>query len=209
MQAEMKQRWLSRLLSALGPLIALGVVVLLFGVADHYQEEGGRFLSRANFQRVSVNTATVAVAALGMTFIIIAGGIDLSAGTALALCATVLAYGLKENYSPTLAIAACLVTGCLCGLLNGLLISRLRLIPFIVTLGTMSVYLGVAKQIANETTVRPDRYTQVPGWLQDFLSTRNDALHFGMPLGVWVALGLALLVGLVLKQTVFSRHVFA
>ena len=83
------------------------------------------------------------------------------------------------------------------------------MIPFIVTLGTMSVYLGIAKQIARETTVRPDRYTQVPVWLRDFLSTRTEALHFGLPLGVWVALVLSLLVGFVLKYTVFSRHVFA
>lgn len=207
--SDSKPLMANRLLSALGPLIALGVVVLLFGVADHFQEHGGKFLTHANFQRISVNTATVAVAALGMTFIIIAGGIDLSAGTALALSATVLAHGLKAGYSPPLAIGCCLLTGCACGLLNGVLISSLRMIPFIVTLGTMSVYLGIAKQIARETTVRPDRYTQVPVWLRDFLSTRTEALHFGLPLGVWVALILALLVGFVLKYTVFSRHVFA
>ena len=102
--SDSKPLMATRLLSALGPLIALGVVVLLFGVADHFQEYGGKFLTHANFQRISVNTATVAVAALGMTFIIIAGGIDLSAGTALALSATVLAHGLKEGYSPPLAI---------------------------------------------------------------------------------------------------------
>lgn len=208
MKTALKQI-LPRLAGTLGPLIALMVVTLLFGIADNSQEFGGKFLSFSNFQRISVNTATVAVAALGMTFIIIAGGIDLSAGTALALCATVLAYCLKENYSLGLALLCCLLTGCGCGLLNGMLISGLRMIPFIVTLGTMSIYLGIAKLIAKETTVRPDRLTQVPDWMREFLSTREGALMGGFPLGIWVALGLAILVGLVLKYTVFSRHVFA
>ncbi|HBN79196.1 MAG TPA: ABC transporter permease [Planctomycetaceae bacterium] len=203
------QRWLLNLLSAIGPLIALGVVVLLFGVADQYQENGGNFLTVSNFQSVSRNTATVAVAALGMTFIIISGGIDLSAGTGMALCATVLAFALKADYSAAVSISLCLLTGCLCGLINGLLISFLRMIPFIVTLGTMSIYLGIAKLIAKETTVRPNRLEQVPEWLRQFTSTRNDALLMGLPVGVWVALGLAILVAGVLRYTVFSRHVFA
>ncbi|MBB01518.1 MAG: ABC transporter permease [Rubinisphaera brasiliensis] len=200
---------LPSLLRLLGPLIALGVVVAVFGIADQYQEFGGKFLTFSNFQRISVNTATVAVAALGMTFIIIAGGIDLSAGTGLALCATVVAYCLKADYSPLVSLGCGILMGCGCGLLNGVLISWLRMIPFIVTLGTMSIYLGIAKQIAKETTVRPDRYEQVPVWMREFLSTRDSALVAGMPLGVWVALGLAILVAIALRYTVFSRHVFA
>jgi len=203
------RRYFTHLMTAIGPLIALGVVVMLFGIADAYQPNGGKFLSFSNMQRMSVNMATVAVAALGMTFIIIAGGIDLSAGTAMALCATVLAYCLKEDMAPSLAFGLCLLTGCVCGLINGVLISSLRMIPFIVTLGTMSIYLGVAKLIAKETTVRPNRLEQVPEWMRQFLSTREDALVFGLPSGVWVALILSLIVAAVLKYTVFSRHVFA
>ncbi|MBL4885331.1 MAG: ABC transporter permease [Planctomycetaceae bacterium] len=201
--------WIKHIFSALGPLIALIVVVAIFGVADHFQEFGGKFLTTNNFQRVCVNTSTVAVAALGMTFIIIAGGIDLSAGTALALCSTVLAYSLKADCSPALAITFCLLTGCSCGLLNGVLISGLRMIPFIVTLGTMSIYLGVAKLVADNTTVRPDRLTQVPEWMRFFLSTRDQALVFGLPMGVWFVLALSLMVAIVLRYSVFSRHVFA
>ncbi|MCA8986578.1 MAG: ABC transporter permease [Planctomycetaceae bacterium] len=198
-----------RLLELLGPLIALVVVFLAFGVADSLQEKGGNFLSKNNVQRIAVNTATVAVAGLGMTFIIISGGIDLSAGTAMALSATVLAYALLHDCSAGLAVVLCLLTGVGCGLINGLLISGLRMIPFIVTLGTMSIFLGLAKLIAKETTVRPDRTTQVPEWLRQFLSTREDALVAGMPMGVWVMLLLALMVAAVLRYTVFSRHVFA
>lgn len=201
--------WTKHVFGALGPLIALFVVVAVFGVADNFQEFGGKFLTTNNFQRICVNTSTVAIAALGMTFIIIAGGIDLSAGTAMAFCATVLAYFLKEDYGPTLAITFCVLTGCACGLLNGLLISGLRMIPFIVTLGTMSIYLGVAKLLAHETTVRPDRLTQVPEWIRMFLSTRDQALIAGLPLGVWGVFILSLIVAFVLRYSVFSRHVFA
>jgi len=201
--------WVKHIFVALGPLIALFVVVAIFGVADHFQADGGRFLTTSNFLRICTNTSTVAVAALGMTFIIIAGGIDLSAGTALALCATVLAYFLKADYSPSIAITLCLLTGCLCGLINGLLISGLKMIPFIVTLGTMSIFLGVAKLIANQTTVRPSRETQIPQWLQAYLSTRDYASVAGLPLGVWGVLVLSIIVAIALRYTVFSRHVFA
>ncbi len=201
--------WFRHIFVAIGPLIALFVVVAIFAVADHFQTDGGRFLTAGNFLRICTNTSTVAVAALGMTFIIIAGGIDLSAGTALALCATVLAYFLKADYNPAIAIALCLMTGCLCGLINGLLISGLKMIPFIVTLGTMSIFLGVAKLIANQTTVRPSRETQIPQWLQAYLSTRDYATIGGLPLGVWGVLVFSILVAVALRYTVFSRHVFA
>jgi len=274
---------LSLLGSVLGPFVALGAVVLFFGIADYFTSDNPTFFTGSNFRTVAVQTATIAVAALGMTVVIIAGGIDLSAGTALALCATVLAWclkydvallvlegenvasvasqldeatsraerlprlieradsedgrqslrdeqaqleqqipGLSENldriqqrsasitpYTPMVAVAVSIVTGCLCGLLNGALISALRVVPFIVTLGTMQVYLGLAKIIANETTVRPDRATQVPDWMVEFTSIRSEALVGGLPMGVWLTLALAAVLALVLRYTVFSRHAYA
>jgi ribose transport system permease protein len=194
---------------ALGPFLALGVVIAFFALADRWHDGGGSFLSARNFSTISVQTATVAVAALGMTIVIIAGGIDLSAGTAIALCATVLAWCLKRDWPPAVAVALGLATGCLTGFLNGLLISGLRVVPFIVTLGTMTVYLGIAKMVAEETTIRPDLARQVPHWLQDLLSTRVDALWLQLPLGVWLTLGLALLLAAVLRYSVFGRHVYA
>ena len=86
--------------TVLGPLVALVFVVGVFTIADNLQADGGRFATLRNAQNVLVQSATVAVAALGMTMIIISGGIDLSAGTTMALCATVLAWFLREDYSP-------------------------------------------------------------------------------------------------------------
>jgi ribose transport system permease protein len=241
----------------LGPFLALGLVVAFFGIADRFQADGGAFLSQRNVRALSVQTATVAVAALGMTAIIIAGGIDLSAGTALSLCACVLAWSLRSDignpelftrnmaelagrndangggfdagesnpdsergdgrdgkltiskWTPPLAIVLCILAGCACGLINGALISFLRVVPFIVTLGTMTIYLGVAKWLSDNTTIRPDKATQVPAWLANFSSIRTDALWFGFPAGVWLALVLAAALSLVLRYTVFSRYVFA
>ncbi len=282
-----RSRW-SLLGSTLGPFLALSVVVMFFGIADGAQEGGGHFLTHDNIRAVSVQTATVAVAALGMTVIIIAGGIDLSAGTCLALCATVLAWCLKEDaamlivhgdsvagaeqklkdaedrlnriprhldrakrqkkpdldhiaeleaeesdlraaipgmeerleslkaaspsvtpFTPALAVTAGILTGCLAGMLNGLLVSYLRVVPFIVTLGTMRLYLGLAKEVASETTVRPDKQHQIPEWLFEFLSIRDEALWGGMPLGVWLILLFAGALSAVLRFTVFGRYVFA
>jgi ribose transport system permease protein len=212
---------------ALGPFLALGIVVLFFGCAEFGQalwnwhfhssdsfgafwsDYDGRFWSIHNGRTVLAQTSTVAVAALGMTLVIIAGGIDLSAGTALALSSTVLAWCLMKEASAGLAVAAALLTGVGCGLLNGLLVSGLRIVPFIITLGTMRFFLGLSKWVANDTTVRPRAADQVPGWLPALVSTRTESSLLGVPSGVWLVLLLALLLSALLRYTVFGRHVFA
>ncbi|HVX63273.1 MAG TPA: ABC transporter permease [Pirellulales bacterium] len=202
-------------LAALGPLLGLAAVIAFFAVADYWQG-GASFLTLRNLHATSVQASTVAVAALGMTVIIISGGIDLSAGTALALSATVLAHCLKAGYSPAIAVLASVGTGCLAGFLNGVLISSQRLIPFIVTLGSMTAYLGVAKFIARETTVRP-LPKQVPDWLSSdgLVTTRPqpawiiEGLLPNFASGVWLALALAVLLAVLLRYTVFGRYVFA
>jgi ribose transport system permease protein len=141
--------------------------------------------------------------------VIIAGGIDLSAGTAIALSSTVLAATLGAGWHPVLAVAATIGTGVLCGLINGVLISLLRVVPFIVTLGTMTIYLGIAKQVAQGGTIHLDLNEQIPEWLLAFLSIRSKDIIMGFPLGIWVLLVLAILTALMLRYSVFSRHVFA
>lgn len=199
---------------AVGPLLALAIVIGCFGVADRLTNGGrAQFFTAQNARTIAAPTATIVVAALGMTLIIIAGGIDLSAGTALALCATVLASALMSDelrpWNPWAAVLLAVAAGALCGLVNGVVVSSLRVVPFIVTLGTMRLYLGVANMLAKETTVRPDRATQVPGWLERLLSIRADALKFAFPWGVWVALALAVATAALLHYTVFGRHIFA
>jgi ribose transport system permease protein len=199
--------------------LGLMVVIAFFAFMD-VTKGSGTFVSAANARTIAVQTSTVAVAALGMTVIIISGGIDLSAGTALSLCATVVAYCLREKFGAPLAILLGIGTGVLAGLINGALISLLRVMPFIVTLGTMSVFLGIGKRVADETTVRP-LPSQVPSWIPELVATRPAPPEWlqalGVPKttlmpfanGVWLALLLAVLLALVLRYTVFGRYVFA
>jgi len=215
--------------NTLGPVLALLVVVLFFAVADSFQEDGGSFWTLRNFRTISVHTSTIAVAALGMTIIIIGGGIDLSAGTSLALGATVLAYCLLFGYGISTALVACVLCGCLTGLLNGILVSVLRVVPFIITLGTMTAFLGIATIIANESTIRPPAET-IPAWIPDLVSIalkkipdaaaesgfrRQSPFILGVPLfprvawGIWLAMGLAVFSACLMQFTVFGRRVFA
>ncbi len=198
----------SLLAGQFGPLLALVLVFFFFALTDAAQPGGGRFLSLRNLQTMLVSSAPVVVAALGMTVVIIAGGIDLSAGTAVALCATVMAWVLKQGGPIELALVCCLLTGCAAGSVNGALISALRVAPFIVTLGTMTAYLGIAKLVADETTVRPP-LASVPDWMNGLaMPSPNPAWLLVAP-GVWIMFAMAVVVSLVLRYTVFGRYVFA
>src|SRR5947209_6317584 len=109
-----------------GPLLALILVFLFFAVTDALQSSGGRFLSLRNLQAMLISSAPVVTAALGMTVVIIAGGIDLSVGTAVALCATMLAWVLKQGGPIEIALICCVLTGCAAGCINGIMISSLK-----------------------------------------------------------------------------------
>ncbi len=209
---SVKQKSLA-LLNAIGPLLALAVVILGFAIAEN-RWGNGKFTELRNIRVVLVQTAPVAVAALGMTLIIITGGIDLSAGTASMLCATVLACSMNAGFSIPISVLLTLITGSACGLCNGLLIGLLRLPPFIVTLGTMTIFLGLAKQLANATsgTTVPVARKLIPNWLLNLTSTMPPDWHGIVPniaIGVWLALFVAIVVAVVLRLTVLGRHVFA
>ncbi len=186
---------LKRVISAGGPLLALIAVFFLFAglEAAKLQAAGSNqpavFLSADNLRAIVINSAVIGICALGMTAVIIAGGIDLSVGSGVALCATALACGFKMNWNPWLTITLTLMLGATLGAINGTLVSLLRVVPFIVTLGTMTAYLGAAKMLAEKIdggqTVRPAAYApddpnfsknQVPVWLQTFTSVRENAL---------------------------------
>lgn len=202
--------WFTRV--ELGPLLALLVLVTAFGLADE-KWGGGFFMSVRNLRVVLNQTSLVAVASLGMTLIIIAGGIDLSAGTALTLCGTVLAYCLKHDVHASMSVIFTLLVGCACGLVNGTLISVLRVVPFIVTLGTMTMYLGIGKIICGESTIFPDRTRQIPAELHALCSTSGEDLVAGyfpkVSPGVVLAIALGIGVAILLRYTIFGRHVFA
>ncbi|MCE9605797.1 MAG: ABC transporter permease [Planctomycetia bacterium] len=208
------RKGLSRLAGHLGPLAALAVVVLSFAVVDYVRSgSDSKFITIDNARFIATQSVVVGMAALGMLLIIIAGGIDLSAGTALGLCAVVLATVLRDGHGIVVALIAALGVGAGTGFVNGVLITSLRVVPFIVTLGTMSVYLGVAKLIGDEMTVRPN-FALIPDWLKSLVSLPDrewlipSVLPNFVP-GVWLFLASAAVLSVVLHRTVFGRYVFA
>ncbi len=183
----------------LGPLVGLIAVYLFFVVWA-----GEPFIS--GFNRVTVLTQSVIVTAgaLGMTLIIISGGIDLSVGSMIALSTVVIARLLEAGVSPAIAAIAGIAMGGCCGMLNGLLITRLKLVPFIITLGTLLVYRGIATGVAREQKI------DAPiTWLNEMLAKFPDPPWLIVAPGVWLTLLLAIVVALMLRNTVLGRYIFA
>ncbi|MCC9599738.1 ABC transporter permease [Stieleria sp. JC731] len=211
-----------RFLGRLGPTYALLVVIGLFSILD-YQFGSQSFFSARNARVVANSAALVAVPALGMTLIIIAGGIDLSAGTALTLCGTAIALAFRDYTVPVghedstywilCALGVGLAVGIGCGFVNGVIIAAGEIVPFIVTLGTMTIFLGIGQVIANESTVYPVS-ENLPDWLRHLCYTGSnsdrywlDFLH--VPSSALIAIVLGLAVAIVMHFTVFGRNIVA
>ena len=128
-----------RFLDERGVLVGLVVVALVFGVLI-----GPQFFAAGNLELMARQTVIVCVAALGMTMVIVSGGIDLSVGSVVAL-STVVTAVLLQGHGPAISALGAIAAGAACGLVNGLLITQLRVVPFIVTLGTMLLVRGAAK----------------------------------------------------------------
>jgi ribose transport system permease protein len=185
------------LLDRAGTFIGLVLVAVIFGVLV-----GRQFFAPGNIELMARQAAIVSMAALGMTVVIAAGGIDLSVGSMVALTTVVIALMLRADATPFVAALAGVAVAALCGLLNGVLITQLEVVPFIVTLGTMLIIRGAAKGLADE------RRIEAPiTWLNDLLRTSSGTPL--MPAGIWLVIVCALIVAAVLRYTRFGRHVFA
>lgn len=182
----------------IGPLTALITVYLLFVAL-----RPDTFASSINLMTMARQTAVVGVASVGMTLIIILGGIDLSAGSAVALTTVVIASALRGGAGPIAAALAGIAVAASAGLLNGLFISGLRITPFIVTLGAMSILRGAAKGLAREQKIDAD-----PQGL-DLLAAppSHGALLF--PPAVWILVVVALLAAVLLRLTRVGRYIYA
>jgi ribose transport system permease protein len=183
-----------------GPLLAVIAVYVLFAALAP-----DTFTRSVNVLTMARQTVVVAIAAVGMTVVMIQGGIDLSVGSTVALTTVVVARVLDGGSGPWTAAATGVALGAGVGALNGALVSGLRLMPFIVTLGTMSALRGAAKGLAGEQKVDAD-----PKGL-DGLMALPGGRHGGflLPTGVWVALLLALVVAAFVLYTRPGRHVVA
>jgi ribose transport system permease protein len=193
------KRWLNQF----GPLLGLGAVFLLFAIIGP-----SSFHSTRNLETIARQTTIVGMAALGMTLVIISGGIDLSIGSVVALGTVAIALVLNKwdsTWAPLAAAGTAILVGAACGLLNGLLITLLRVVPFIVTLGMMLLVRGAAKGLSKEQKIdAPD------SWLNNLLASLTDDQRWRLfPAGVWLLIVMAIGFALVLRYTRLGRHTYA
>ena len=188
------------LLAKLGPFLGLVLVIALFSIPT---EVRGYFLTYANFKIILTQTVIVAIGALGMTLIIVSGGIDLSVGSGIAFTSVVGALLIQRGWPTATVVVAVIAAGAGIGLLNGAAIAGLRMMPFIITLGMLGVVRGAAKWLGGNETVNYDA-SVINNWM-----TTPDPFGWSLPAGAWVALAAAVGTAVMLRQTVFWRHVFA
>jgi ribose transport system permease protein len=183
------------------PFLGLILVIALFSALP---EVSSRFLRLANLKAVATQSVIVALGALGMTLVVISGGIDLSAASNIALAGVITAYAVNRGVPPLLAIVLGVLTGALVGFVNGLLITRLRLVPFIITLGMMGIARGVAKWLAHNQKIDAPLT-----WINELMAKSPRPSWLLLAPGVWLMIALALVMAVVLRRTVFGRHAFA
>ena len=176
----------------------LGVLVALLIVATILYPG---FLNPANIGNILSQNAAVGLVAIGMTFVIICGGFDLSVGATYALGATLFAGLTLQTGSVLIAGIGALVAGVLVGILNGTIISRLNVNPFVATLGTSSIIGGVAYIYSNSS---PFIVNGNPAF-QDLALTRIA----GVVLPIWILIVMFIVAAVLLAKTTFGRNVYA
>jgi ribose transport system permease protein len=162
------------------------------------------FATTKNLYNITRNVTFVAIIALGMTFVIITGGIDLSVGSVLCLSSMVLAVTMHAGYSIEIGILASIATALAIGAFNGILIAYLGFPSFVVTLGMLSIARSLAMVASNNTVVfqfGPDH--------AKLLALGGGAWVFGIANPVLYTIVLALITGFTLRWTKFGRHIFA
>jgi ribose transport system permease protein/erythritol transport system permease protein len=233
------EKWSLRGIQVWGRFIALVVVFLFFAVLV----EDGKFYTARTLENMLRLSAVYATASLGMTLVIIAAGIDLSVGSIIALTVVVVAWVLDLHYVvvplgggppesfylihqypillPILAVLAAVTVATLAGFCNGAMIVYLRLVPFIVTLGTMGIFRGLAKGLAGKGgaiypgdtwvgELMSPRLTTWINWVLGRAKRPPSGLDwFVLPPGVWLLLVAAVGAALLLRYTRLGRHIFA
>lgn len=198
---KIKVSGLKKVAGLAGPFVGLLLVISIFSLMP---EVSDRFLNLANIKSVATQSVIVALCALGMTLIIVSGGIDLSAASNLALSCVLVAYAINLGLPPLLAALVGVAAGGTVGFLNGLLITRLKLVPFIVTLGMMGIARGLAKWVA-----RNQKIDAPLSWLNELMVRTPKPSWLLVSPGIWIMIILSLVMAVLLRKTVFGRHSFA
>ncbi|MBW6465144.1 MAG: ABC transporter permease [Brevefilum sp.] len=187
-------------------LMAFGALIILFVV---FSLASPYFFTLSNVIGILVSTAVNGLLAIGVTFIIISGGIDLSVGTVMTLSAVMAAVTVRNWGMPNIfGVLAAVLTGTFAGAVNGLMVSKLKLPPFIATLGMLNVARGLSLVI---TDLSPIYFPLETGWNRIAMGSVLGTIipGFDIPNGVLIMFGSALVAGLILSKTVIGRYAFA
>jgi ribose transport system permease protein len=181
-----------------GPLFALFILFVISAISSPY------FLQIQNLLNILRQVSYTGIIGLGMTFVIIAGGIDLSVGSMTALIGGLAIMVLNYfggGYSAIfLAIIFAMIFGLIAGSINGIIVTKGKVAPFIVTLGTMAIFRSLTLYIISAGEFRSESAIYPELGMGSFL---------GLPIPVWVFLGLALLFSVILHHTRYGRHICA
>ena len=205
---EIAQPWWSRL-HGVGPVLGLALLCIAGALLNP------DFATQGNGMNVLTRTAFIGIIAVGMCFVIISGGIDLSVGSMAALIAggvillmnALAAWGLSRGIAPAVAVVLgagfAVLLGATFGLAHGLLITRGRIEPFIVTLGTLGIFRALLTWLSNGGAITLDNT------LADAYAPVYYGALLGVPIPVWVFAAVALLGALILNRTAYGRYVQA
>lgn len=207
-------------LSLAGPYLGLLLVITFFTVLiwlKKGQPEVASFLSLSTLRVITAHASVMAAVALGMTIIMISGGIDLSVGYVVSLATVLMMLTYRwadaRPYLPGTAslwaIAAGLATGLLCGWTNGMVITRLKVVPFVATLGMMGAARGLALFLCKGSPVTFPDPARPPGWARWLGDVNPVPAWLGIGPAAWSVLLLAVAVAIMLHYTVLGRYCFA
>ncbi len=189
-----KSQWQEIAENSLGLVVVLILLIALFSVTTQH------FFSAVTFSTILNQVPAAALVAIGMTFVLIIAGIDLSVGSVLALCGGILGVALVQWHLPLFfAALLCVAAGAVCGMINGSLVVRFQLPSFIVTLGALEAGRGAAYLVTNSQTQ----------YIGSQIEQVNDLGFLGLSLPFWVAIFGVILAQLILTGTVFGRYLIA
>lgn len=186
------------------PAIVLALAVVAFGALV-----GDRFFHPFNLSLVLQQVTIIAIVGIAQTLVILTAGIDLSVGAIMVLSSVVMGrFAVELGLPVPVAFAAGLAVGLLCGTLNGLLVTLLRLPPFIVTLGTWNIFFALNLWYSRSETIRAQDLEAKAPFLQ-FTGIAFDLLGARLTIGTLLMLGLFVLFWYILVHTSFGRHIYA
>ena len=182
----------------------LGIFGLLVLLCLMTSAQNPNFLRPENLQNMARLTGIYGIFSLGLAFVVITGGIDLSVGAVFALLGVAIAMLLERGTPPVMAVAITIGLGAAIGVLHGILVTKVKLQPFLVTLCGLLVYRGIARTIANDET---KGFGMAKGF--EWLPPISNSNTFGIPNTFWLLILVAAVLWVVLHRSVFGRHLIA